>query len=548
MSVFGRIRQGVTSLALWRWTTQLADLLAERANLVAAVVSSLFVVAYIAVGLLRIEAYIAGWEDPALYQNALWLAGQFLPPRSCVSPEAYCIPAMRGGHWPLGFVYGLLFYRWGDGAVVSVVLQALHYGVAGFLLYLLAVEILRDRLLGILVLIIYLVRYTPGVFAIYHEQWAAPYVAAGLLFTARRRHGLATLAWIGYMGWKGHLALGIAAFGIIYWFRRRQRIGLAWATLGLAWFVVAFFLLIPMLQPRWANIGLLGEIPGSSIYEKTISLFTSPLLWWMIVTRPGLWEGLALTLMPLAFLPVLGFDQTIGLVPLLLVTLLPTRGRELVEMSRTLLGFQGRYIVGSLPFLVAGGIFGYKTFRRWLRRLPAWGSWAAVVVVLVMVLGSLTYGLRIRLYEVKTAIIGYHVLQQHSTDLKAIIKQIPPGASVAAETYHVVHLTDRPVLRAVWQMQNAGVQTDFVIQDEPFNRFGKPWRIVEPAVLKGWSSLLDSPELYYSSADWQAKPALPLLPGYCQLDRRGSVVLSARVGTEASTRCQDYLGTEPSDD
>ena len=45
MSVFGRIRQGVTSLALWRWTTQLADLLAERANLVAAVVSSLFVVA-----------------------------------------------------------------------------------------------------------------------------------------------------------------------------------------------------------------------------------------------------------------------------------------------------------------------------------------------------------------------------------------------------------------------------------------------------------------------------------------------------------------------
>jgi uncharacterized membrane protein len=277
-----------------------------------------------------------------------------------------------------------LYRLWADPRLL-LLLQVLFLALPALVLYRLGTRRLGHPAAGLAVAVAYLAY--PGV------QWAISWqfhpeaIAAGLLALAvaaadRRRHGLMAL-WLALAALCGEeLGLVVAGFGLLLVVGGRRAVGWRTAGAGLAWFLVATYVLVPLHAGRATRLfetdyGIAGSGPQALLAA--------------LPTMAGhaLQTGLAndgLFYLLLVFLPLLGLPL---LAPRWLLPVAPALLLNLAAVQPEHHQLRFHYLATAAPLLAAGAVAGLAWVRSARRPLLAP---ALVLLVLVAGFTSWRYG------------------------------------------------------------------------------------------------------------------------------------------------------------
>jgi uncharacterized membrane protein len=160
---------------------------------------------------------------------------------------------------------------------------------------------------------------------------------------------------------------------------------------------------------------------------------------------------LAAMLAPLAFLPLLGGWDLLGVLPAL--------AQNLLSGDPVLYAYRAQYQSFVLPFLVLAAVGGYA---RLAKRRP--GAWPAAVLVVAMV-ASLALASR----TVNNLAIARFWPAPEQRAAYPVLSRVPPGAAVSAQDPYVPHLSLRPL---VFVFPVGIEKSDYVL----VNLDSYPWR------------------------------------------------------------------------
>ena len=277
-----------------------------------------------------------------------------------------------------------LYRLWADPRLL-LLLQVLFLALPALVLYRLGGRHLGHPAAGLAVAVAYLAY--PGV------QWAISWqfhpeaIAAGLLALAvaaadQRRHGPMAL-WLALAALCGaELGLVVAGFGLLLVAGGRRAVGWRTAGAGLAWFLVATYLLAPLHAGRVTRLfetdyGIAGTGPRALL----ASLPT--------MAGHALQTGLAndgLFYLLLVFLPLLGLPL---LAPRWLLPVAPPLLLNLAAVQPEHHQLRFHYLATAAPLLAAGAVAGLAAVRSTRRR---WLAPALVLLVVVAGFASWRYG------------------------------------------------------------------------------------------------------------------------------------------------------------
>ncbi len=272
-----------------------------------------------------------------------------------------------------------LYRLWADPRLL-LLLQVLFLALPALVLYRLGGRRLGHPAAGLAVAVAYLAY--PGV------QWAISWqfhpeaIAAGLLALAvaaadRRRHGRMAL-WLALAALCGaELGLVVAGFGLLLVAGGRRAVGWRTAGTGLAWFLIATYLLAPLHAGRATRLfetdyGIAGTGPGGLLAA--------------LPTMAGhaLQTGLAndgLFYLLLVFLPLLGLPL---LAPRWLLPVAPPLLLNLAAVQPEHHQLRFHYLATAAPLLAAGAVAGLAAVRSARRQ------WLAPLLVLLVVVAGFT--------------------------------------------------------------------------------------------------------------------------------------------------------------
>jgi uncharacterized membrane protein len=160
---------------------------------------------------------------------------------------------------------------------------------------------------------------------------------------------------------------------------------------------------------------------------------------------------LAAMLAPLAFLPLLGGWDLLGVLPAL--------AQNLLSRDPVLYAHRAQYQSFVLPFLVLAAVGGYA---RLAKRRP--GTWPVAVLVVAMV-ASLALASR----TANNLAIARFWPAPEQRAAYAVLARVPPGAAISAQDRYVPHLSLRPL---VFVFPVGIEKSDYVL----VNLDGYPWR------------------------------------------------------------------------
>jgi uncharacterized membrane protein len=318
--------------------------------------------------------------DMGIYDQATWLLSRGRAP--FVTIRGLDLLGQQAAY--VMVLVAPLYRLWADPRLL-LLLQVLFLALPALVLYRLGTRRLGHPAAGLAVAVAYLAY--PGV------QWAISWqfhpeaIAAGLLALAvdaadRRRHGLMAL-WLALAALCGEeLGLVVAGFGLLLVVGGRRTVGWRTAGAGLAWFLVATYILVPLHAGRATRLfetdyGIAGSGPQALLAA--------------LPTMAGhaLQTGLAndgLFYLLLVFLPLLGLPL---LAPRWLLPVAPALLLNLAAVQPEHHQLRFHYLATAAPLLAVGAVAGLARVRAARRPLLA-----PLLVLLVLVAGftSWRYG------------------------------------------------------------------------------------------------------------------------------------------------------------
>jgi uncharacterized membrane protein len=368
-------------LDLGRWLVAATRLSASTLCALALGLSvAVFVAAFVAATWTAHARFGTYGFDLGIYDQATWLLSRGRAP--FVTIRGLDLLGQQAAY--IMILVAPLYRLWADPRLL-LLLQVLFLALPAPILYRLATRRLGHPAAGLAVAVAYLAY--PGV------QWAISWqfhpeaIAAGLLALAvaaadRRRHRAMAL-WLALAALCGEeLGLVVAGFGLLLVVGGRRAVGWRTAGAGLAWFLVATYMLVPLHAGRATRLfetdygitgsgplALLAALPTMAGHALQTGLANDGLFYLLLVFAPLL--GLPL-LAPRWLLPVAA--------PLLL-------NLAAVQPEHHQLHFH--YLATAAPLLAAGAVAGLAWVRSARRPLLA-----PVLVLLVLVAGftSWRYG------------------------------------------------------------------------------------------------------------------------------------------------------------
>jgi len=313
--------------------------------------------------------------DVGIYDQGTWLLSRARAPFVTVRGLD-----LLGQH--AAYIMALIapLYRvWADPRLL-LLLQVLFLALPAVVLYRLGGRHLGHPAAGLAVAVAYLAY--PGV------QWAISWqfhpeaIAAGLLALAiaaadQRRHGRMAL-WLALAALcGGELGLVVAGFGLLLVAGGRRAVGWRTAGAGLAWFLLATYLLAPLHAGRVTRLfetdyGIAGTGPRALL----ASLAT--------MAGHAMQTGLAndgLFYLLLVFLPLLGLPL---LAPRWLLPVAPPLLLNLAAVQPEHHQLRFHYLATAAPLLAAGAVAGLAVVRSARRQ------WLAPLLVLLVVVAGFT--------------------------------------------------------------------------------------------------------------------------------------------------------------
>jgi uncharacterized membrane protein len=348
----------------------------------------LFLVCLYAVGfgLLAARAYSAhetGALDLGNYDQALWNAAQGRGLRLTLLPQLG--PTRFALHVePILFLIVPLYRFVSDDPRLLLWLQAVVIALGGLPLYGLARRRLSSDWAALAIVAAYYL--LPALESVtlfdFHAVGLAPtlllaalYFLDRALITVGDPRGLWTgpaqspipnpqspispWAWSGLffllaLGTKEDISLHVFMIGLyLLALRRRWRPGLALVVIGLAWFYIAFYIVIPASRPSGAGSAYTGFFAalGSTPLEIALSPIRTPGKVVALLATPDNLQALKMLTLPLAFTPLAGLPLFILAAPMLAITLLSSN--PLMHQLETY-----HYAAPAIPFVMLAAVDG----------------------------------------------------------------------------------------------------------------------------------------------------------------------------------------------
>ncbi|MGH7298855.1 MAG: DUF2079 domain-containing protein [Candidatus Rokuibacteriota bacterium] len=232
---------------------------------------------------------------------------------------------------------------------------------------------------------------------------------------------------------------------------RRWIVGALTATGALALLAVDIRWIIPAYRGEvYSHLGRYAYL-GGSLTEIVANAILHPLRTLGALLTGGRAVYLAAMLAPLAFLPLLGGWDLLGVLPAL--------AQNLLSSDPVLYAHRAQYQSFVLPFLILAAVGGYA---RLARRRP--GSWPVAVLAVAMV-ASLALASR----TMNNLAVARFWPPPEKRAAYQVLARVPPAAAVSAQDPYVPHLSLRPL---VFVFPTGIDKSDYVL----INLDSYPWR------------------------------------------------------------------------
>jgi uncharacterized membrane protein len=165
---------------------------------------------------------------------------------------------------------------------------------------------------------------------------------------------LSALFFVLALGTKEDISLHVLMIGLyVLILRRRWRPGLALIVLGLVWFYVAFYIIIPASRPTGAGSAYVGffDILGDTPLEIALAPIRTPGKVAGLLFTPENVRALMMLNLPLAFTPLVGLPMFLLAAPTLAITLLSSN--PLMHQLETY-----HYAAPAIPFVMLAAVDG----------------------------------------------------------------------------------------------------------------------------------------------------------------------------------------------
>ncbi len=290
--------------------------------------------------------------------------------------------------------------------------------------------------------------------------------AAFLVFTmwmlVQRKHFAAVIYAVLAMMCKEQISLSVALLGVyaiffvnratqnaapskgtarlIRFFQARDwRFGLLLIVIGVVWSVIALGVIIPAFQPSGSSYYLnrYGRL-GGTFTEVLLSPITKPDVFWPMISSPKRLAYYGDLLLPLGFLPILGFEMLLPVLPDIALNTLSA-----FAPSRTL---DYHYAVIAVPFLVLATAWGIDRLSRWLGRKSQGARLAGLIaasVFAVIVMGVYQIDRYHGFVPLSDRYAGTYTIEPRDSIGWQLAAQIPPDAVVSGQFNLLPHVSQR---------------------------------------------------------------------------------------------------------
>jgi uncharacterized membrane protein len=335
-----------------------------------------------------------------------------------------------------------LFYLIYSNPKTLLVLQTVVVALGAWPVYLLAREKLRSEFGGIVFAAAYLL--SPALEAAnlydFHAVTLAPTFLLWAFYFLEKEKDLWFIAFsVLAMSCKEEMSLLIVMIGLYTFFlRKRKKIGTAMIVVGVIWFYVAVYIIIPWANPQGKSQYLAYyEDWGDNPLEIALTMIGQR-AWWLIFNK-GNFDYLFRLLLPLAFLPLFYLPVLLIAFPSLAINLLS--GNMLMHRPEMF-----HYAGPLVPFAILAALWGagflVQRLGRWMPGGAKSLSHLLSCLVLACSLGYHCY----RGFSPLSVRFRWPAVTEHHRLAQELIDRIPPTASVSAQLNLNPHVSHREKL------------------------------------------------------------------------------------------------------
>ncbi|MCL5283449.1 MAG: DUF2079 domain-containing protein [Armatimonadetes bacterium] len=366
--------------------------------------------------------------DLGIYDQAIWLISRFHDPFDTVRG----LPILADHFDPILYLLAPLYWIWASPKMLLIV-QTLALALGALPVYALARRVIGAASIGLLFALCYLC-YQPmewsNTFDFHPEIFATPFLLGAFYFLIcdRRRPYFVLLGLVALT--KETAGLSIILLGL-YALAVNRRVG--WMTVGMGAASLAVALGVLQIyhnghpSPYFWLFARYGKTPmqivGTLLRHPigvAIGLNTEE-------TRRYLFE----LFQPVFFLPLLAPEALALASPSLLANLLS--GRSFMRM------IYYQYTVYITPFVFIASIIAFDRIRRW-------GNYFTTGLLALDLIVSMSFGLQQSPFLINSWPLSQPVSSTQSSDTDAIIRLIPSGASVSAQSGLIPHIDHRRLI------------------------------------------------------------------------------------------------------
>jgi len=267
--------------------------------------------------------------------------------------------------------------------------------------------------------------------------------------------GLSSLFFLLALSTKEDISLHVFMIGLfVLVLRRRWRPGLALVLVGLLWFFLAFYVIIPSSRPTEAGSAYVGffDSLGDTPLEIALSPIRTPGRVLGLLVTPENIRALIMLTLPLAFLPLVGLPIFILAAPTLAITLLSSN--PLMHQLETY-----HYAAPAIPFVILAAVDGIarlsnvksanQQISKHTSHTPYSVFHAPLFLSLLVLIVSLVYHYY-RGYSPLARPFHWPVVTAHEQQGHELAASIPRSAPVIAQAELVTLASHRQWIQ-IWQ-------------------------------------------------------------------------------------------------
>ncbi len=400
--------------------------------------------------ILRYSNFKSSGVDAAIFNQVLWKMSRFSAPESTIRGVN-----IFGDHFAPFLLALAPFYRIFGGIHFLFIFQSIVIALGAIPLYLLSVDLSKNRIVSLCVSISYLsypALQHMNLFDFHPEACAVTFLIFAFYAAFKRRFGwFYALCFVSVIC-KEDMALTVFFLGIVVYLLYDKRAGKMVSLSSIGYFLAAVFFVIPAFgREGFQYSGRLSAF-GRSPFEAAKNMILRPLYTLnFIATRQNL-KYLLDILSPVAFMPLLA--------PLYLLPALPALFINLISDFPGQHTIYYQYTAGIIPFVFIGLVLAVARIISWFegaRKKRALTAALAGFMLLFSLAGSVYLGPGPLAFD--WSFSKYRSDPQVET-LKKAVRLIPKNASVSAQIYVLPHLSSR---EKVYMFPNPFI--DFVDRD-----------------------------------------------------------------------------------